>query len=307
MCCQYLFGGTRVPPGASGPFQGCQELFWDTNPCFGVPGSFFWMPRPVLECLCPSWAAWDPFGKPGPIPGWQDPFLGCQGPFWGARAHLGVPGSVWGWLIPSGGARAHLEVPGSVLGFPLRCQNQFWGTWISLGVQGSVWGYRHPPWGIRANFGVARSVFLGCQDPFWDARMYFGVPGSLPGLSSRGARVCCGVPVSLQRGFGGPFALGVLQHPKAPGCPLVSPSHFGVAAALFGGPSPPQMVWGSQPPPQLVWGCRGRAPGVFGPVVVEIWGHGPFRGAQSHFGELRAVLEGPQEAERKEGPPQNQH
>lgn len=42
--CQYLFDVLRVPPGASGLFQGCQDLFWDSNPCFGVPGSHFGCP-----------------------------------------------------------------------------------------------------------------------------------------------------------------------------------------------------------------------------------------------------------------------
>lgn len=81
--CQYLLGHMRVPPRASEPFQGCQDLF----------------------CM------------PGSVPGWQDPFWGATvpsgipGPILSSRVCLGLAGSLRGF-------QAHLRLPGSVLGFP---------------------------------------------------------------------------------------------------------------------------------------------------------------------------------------------
>lgn len=235
--------------------MGYQSLFWGA-------WVLSWMPRPVLGCLCPSWAAWDPFGKPGPIPGWQDPF-------WSAKVPSGVPGPILECQGQFGGRCFPQGVPEPISG----CLALFWGSWLCFGVPGSLWHARTSSWDLFGGpwfcLGV-RAPTLGHQSQFWGGRACFpGVPGPLLGcqnvfwgawVSSRAPGSVLGCPCPL---FVGPFALGVLPDPKAPGCSS-GPPHFGAAGR--GGQRPSLGV----PAPPGGLGVSRSCPGVSGLVVLEI-------------------------------------
>ncbi|RLV87415.1 hypothetical protein DV515_00015739 [Chloebia gouldiae] len=244
--CQGPSWAINICLGASGLFQGCQDFFWDSNPCFGtVPGT-------LLAYQDPSqfWEAKVPSGVPGPI-------LECQDLFGGGWFHQGVC----------------FGVPG----YPRRCQTQFQGTWVCLGVQATTLGHQSSFWGDWVCFGMPGFV-LWCQDPIWDIRICFGVPGSLPGLSSRGTRVCFGVLVSLQRVFlQGPFLSVCYCTPK----PL---------AALFWG-SPPRWFGGIRVMPWGVWVCGERDLGAWRGRRAVLGGSEPTggRGTPPKIGTARGL------------------
>lgn len=215
------------------------------------------------------------------------PIPGCLGPFWYPRTHptFGGPRSLLGFQDPSWSARVFWGgrfphgVPGPISG----CQGLFWGSRIPSGVAELVPGYLGQFGDTNTHPGPSELI-LGCLGLFWGARTPFGTSESILGClssflgSSRGTRVCFGVPVSLQGDFMGSFSLGVPPHPKTPHC--TPPSNFGAGVRGFGGPGPPSCFGGVGGVPWAVWAGGGG----------DLGARGMFWGAQSRFGGFGAVL-----------------